>query len=209
MMIKNKYNFFFFFCRTGWRFRLPRSLSSQNRIRFTLQTPTVLRQTLIMLSVRSESFRFFSNRTELLSFVVSCMSILINAFQIVFFFSGYLLQKGLSKHSKRFCISKSFFNWRKSGSNTQFYNCLDWGKKPFHAFAYIVTYETALPRFQGKKCFLRTTGGFPMWLLFPNPTDTIIYQNTIESAKAGDVNSAKVSFMPLCWTLKSTEGCNQ
>ena len=85
-MIKNKYNFFFFFCRTGWRFRLPRSLSSQNRIRFTLQTPTVLRQTLIMLSVRSESFRFFSNRTELLSFVVSCMSILINAFQIVFFF---------------------------------------------------------------------------------------------------------------------------
>ena len=39
-----------------------------------------------MLSVRSESFRFFPNGTELLSFVVSCMSILINAFQIVFFF---------------------------------------------------------------------------------------------------------------------------
>ena len=93
MMIKNKYNFFFFFCRTGWRFRLPRSLSSQNRIRFTLQTPTVLRQTLIMLSVRSESFRFFSNRTELLSFVVSCMSILINAFQIVFFFQDIYFRK--------------------------------------------------------------------------------------------------------------------
>ena len=143
-----------------------------------------------------------------LSWFLACLFWLTH-FKSFSFFSGYLLQKGLSKHSKRFCISKSFFNCRKSGSNAQFYNCLGWGKKPFHAFAYIVTYKILLPRFHGKKCFLRTTGGFAMGLLLPNPTDTIIYQNMIESAKAGDVNSAKVSFMPLCWTLKSTEGCNQ
>ena len=68
----------FFSYRTGWRFRLPRSLFSQNRIRFTLQTPTLHQQILIMRSVRS-AFCLFFNLIKLKYDIISVFFFLIEA----------------------------------------------------------------------------------------------------------------------------------
>ena len=79
---KNHESFLTFPCRTGWHFRLPKGHSSRNRIRFTLQTPTILLRILIMRSVRSVYFPIFSNGIIIiyLGFCIFYYHILISSF---------------------------------------------------------------------------------------------------------------------------------